>query len=187
MAGTATTHERLYPCAVTAMGRIVARCIIASMDPEAEAVLCVLMVTTPTLAGELLDGQSAREMVAPDWHCLNLVGLAHLLRAVCRDSLRTGKSQFDDGHLTGLGLTVGPSGQPGRIPNHGSYIGRSTLRQRRRFSHLPSRETLHSTISVVTAAGTTSGHLYSHGPCCLVGLSTRPRLWGVLSWSTLDM
>ena len=104
------------------------------------------MASTLILAGELLGEQSARETVAPDWYCLNLVGLAHLLRAACRESLRNGTSQYDDGHLTGLGLTVGPSGQPGRIPNHGSYIGRSTRRQRRRFSHLPSRETLHSTI-----------------------------------------
>ena len=146
MAAIATAHERLYPRAVTALGGVVARCIMASMVPAAEPVLCVLRVTTPTLAGESLGGQSARETVAPDWHCLYLVGIAHLLRAACRDSLRNGKPPDDDGHLTGLGLTVGPSGQPGRIPNHGFYFGRGTRWQRRRISHLLSRETLHSTI-----------------------------------------
>ena len=42
MAATATADERLYPCVVTAPGGIIARRIMALMDPEAEAVRCSL-------------------------------------------------------------------------------------------------------------------------------------------------
>ena len=41
MAASAATHDRLYPCVDTALGGIVARCIMASMGWETEAVLCV--------------------------------------------------------------------------------------------------------------------------------------------------
>ena len=49
--------------------------------------------------------------------------------SVCCGSLCNDKSRLDDGHHTGPGLTVGLSGQPGYIPHHGCYSGRSDLRQ----------------------------------------------------------